>query len=1120
MNLEQQIAEILKAHPGVKSREIADKLGLDKRTVNSCLSRFRGKLFAQDSGSYRWHLKDPGAGHSRGPVPPPSPAPPQTALAKLCRYYLDCISQESELDISVFASGRAGLNYVELNSMPLATEDASVFEAEPAKRLLNKTRRDRGRLVIYLGYPVRLRHSRGKNGWEGFKVEPVCLWTFQERPESPGEAPVIADDTPVFNFAVLRRLARTTGNFLDEAVQLAEELGISAAGEDTPDLDEFFGRLRSVRPEWDWKEDPEVYCTSEGPALSEVTEEGIYNRAALLVGERSPYTQGLETELGKLSQLQESAYVNTALGQWLAGKPAVFETRGEEPLLEVLPLNSEQRTAVHRGLGSSLTVITGPPGTGKSQVVTSLLVNAAWRSRKVLFASKNNKAVDVVEVRCNTLRPRPILLRVGGNEYQAKLAEYLDSLLAATATQEDQARFDETLETHKRLRQQLQDLDGRWQHLIACRNKVDSLEQQTEPFRALLAESSFRGVRGSDLRSHLPTVARLKVASKCASPTARGVLGKILWPFIKGARIRELRDAFEGAHRAICILGMSPPSGELSDDTLRRWGAFGEELDSRFAAGCLVEEYFDALTALEAAPAAESLAVSQREFLGRVNDNSAALWDSWLRLQPGRLSQTQRQRLGRYVALVRIILAGSQQQTSVDKQVLREYYRIFPEIASSLSCWAVTSLSARRVPFEPGFFDLVVIDEASQCDIASALPLLYRAKAAVIIGDPKQLRHISGVTERQDLQLISKHALVGARESWFYSVNSLFDLARSLCAADDIINLRDHHRSHAEIIGFSNGEFYEGRLRVATSYARLRCPTGPPVRWVDVKGKVTRPAHGGALNEQEARAVVRELKSLALEQRYTGSIGVVSPFRAHVNRIRDLVAQEAHLGQALTANEFLVDTVHRFQGDERDLMIFSPVVSNGMTESALSFLRHNGNLFNVAITRARAALIAIGDCEVAQHCGVDYLARFARYAATPRGVDAPEVSEELGPAYPSVARPELVSPWEHALYKALYSAGLRPIPQYSVEQYLLDFAIVVGDRRLNVEVDGEYYHRNWDGELCRRDQIRNQRLIELGWDVMRFWVYQVRDDLPTCIDRVKTWVAGSSALSAASGPAL
>ena len=54
---------------------------------------------------------------------------------------------------------------------------------------------------------------------------------------------------------------------------------------------------------------------------------------------------------------------------------------------------------------------------------------------------------------------------------------------------------------------------------------------------------------------------------------------------------------------------------------------------------------------------------------------------------------------------------------------------------------------------------------------------------------------------------------------------------------------------------------------------------------------------------------------------------------------------------------------------------------------------------------------------------------------------------------------------------------------------------------------GERYHRAWTGELCLRDQLRNQRLMELGWDVQRFWVYQVRDELGACVERVGEWVA-------------
>jgi very-short-patch-repair endonuclease len=236
---------------------------------------------------------------------------------------------------------------------------------------------------------------------------------------------------------------------------------------------------------------------------------------------------------------------------------------------------------------------------------------------------------------------------------------------------------------------------------------------------------------------------------------------------------------------------------------------------------------------------------------------------------------------------------------------------------------------------------------------------------------------------------------------------------------------------------------------------------------------------------------------------------VVSPFRAHANRVRDLIQQNDDLANHLSSTDFLVDTVHRFQGDERDVMVFSPVVSEGISDSALGFLRSNRNLFNVAITRARAALVVVGDRQAALNSGVDYLARFATYAVEARGrqiADIEELQRDLGPDYPPVSRPERVSDWERYFYRVLYRAGVRPIPQYDVEQYTLDFAIFKSDSLLNIEVDGERYHRSWDGELSRRDQLRNQRLFELGWDVMRFWVYQIRDDLDACVAKVKRWL--------------
>jgi very-short-patch-repair endonuclease len=104
----------------------------------------------------------------------------------------------------------------------------------------------------------------------------------------------------------------------------------------------------------------------------------------------------------------------------------------------------------------------------------------------------------------------------------------------------------------------------------------------------------------------------------------------------------------------------------------------------------------------------------------------------------------------------------------------------------------------------------------------------------------------------------------------------------------------------------------------------------------------------------------------------------------------------------------------------------------------------------------------------------------------------------------------MVSDWERDFYRSAYAAGFALIPQYPIEKYVVDFLLTDGNRQLVIEIDGERYHRNWTGELCRRDQIRNQRLIELGYDVMRFWVYEVRDDIEGCLARLKKWTNEAS----------
>ena len=1105
----EKIYQLILTEPGLKARQIASKLGLDRASVNSMLYRhLKGKL-VQDS-SYRWWPRDSNGQHRNQCTEPPNA---NTPLSRLCRYYLDCLSQDTNDGISVFATSNFNdLDYTELNSFPYAEiEPDHLFSRDGAKRLLGKIQKDRNRLMMYLGYPVRRRFFHSKKGWEGYMVDPIFLFPLHHNDNNRYAEPTLGEELPFLNFSVLKSFIHIgSGNLMDESIQLSEELGLNNIDNDLPEIDELVARLIDTRPGWDWNEKIDPYNLSKGIPLSEMVDGGIYNRAILIVCERSPYTRGLETELGRLENTKVEQITNTALGNWINGIGINPETPSNVPLLEVLPLNSEQRQAVINGLINPLTVITGPPGTGKSQVVTSLLINAAWQGKKVLFASKNNKAVDVVETRVNSLGSRPILLRMGRNEFMSKLSDHIASLLGSSVSEDDETDYNNHLKIHEALGKKLSDIETDLHNVVSLRNKVDSIEREVEQYRTLLGKDIFHSYKSKDFKPHIAVLKNFGKTIENADIHEQSLMIRFLWGFLRNARYSRVLEACQRLNSIAAFFDLEIPKDDLKDSTLYKWKDFYKKLTDRIDPALKIQEYFSSLYQLIDCKSMEDISKEKSQVIDQLSENSEKLWESWIHLQPARMNQNERRLLSEYNSILQMIIAGGENNHKVAREVFRKYYTLFPQITNLLPCWAVTSLSARnKIPFESEFFDILVIDEASQCDIASALPLLFRAKNVVIIGDPQQLKHISTLSDKQDTQLLAKHELIEGHTIWAYSYNSLFDLARSLCKSEDLIDLRDHHRSHSEIITFSNNHFYEGRLRIATKYNQLKFVSKDEaaIRWVDIRGNVARPTGGGAINDIEAKRVVDELERL-FKQGYSGSIGVVSPFRAQANKIRDMVNQRDGLLNFLVNLGFLSDTVHRFQGDERDLIIFSPVVSSGITKGAEGFLTKNPNLFNVAITRARSTLIVVGDIQSAINSNIDYLSKFASYI---QNLDKyselkKTIPNEYGSDYPTVAKPELVSDWERLFYKKLYLAGIRPIPQYDEEQYILDFAIFNNSQKLNIEIDGERYHRNWNGELCRRDQIRNQRLIELGWDIMRFWVYQIRDDMDNCIESVKSWL--------------
>ena len=831
---------MLTTTPGLVSREIAHRLGLERAAVNEVLNQGRGEVFQQDA-TYRWRMVTPAA--TDGGEVCHRDEPRGGLLARLCEYYLACLSHDNRNLSYHMQSDR----FVELPALP----DGERLEVSPEiEELVDSGRRETRSFDLVLGYPLLLRRIRS-----GFRVEPVLLLHVEALDEASDILRVVNDSLYV-NPGAVEHLSDCDRDALSrEVAHLETELGLN--GDSELLLDEVIARLKAHRQGWPWVDACSPTLVGADPPLLSLTEPGIHSRAIIALSERSSFTQGLESELTALSKLSLDQVRGTALGDWLEGATAPISADEEgEHLLDVPPVNDEQSAAVQRALRDKLTVVTGPPGTGKSQLVSNLLINSAWRNSSVLLSSKNNKAVDVVENRVNGLGVRPVVLRTGAGGYQRKLAADLVSMLTSSTSVDDRERYASAIVTLEELRREKAEAWRQIEDLVALRNRVDDLERDTERARGLAWTERLetREVRKRVDRAHL---CLQSLATIPRNPVLRVFARILLWP----GRLSRFRTAVERLEEL--PLSSAAP-GEVSEESLQDWGRYLSRLSEDLEQAELLAQYRQALEILNRTPL-DQLQLRYAELTKQLRDQSGEVWKIWTGTLSDRLDAEARRTLGGQISYLRMI-------GDADTELSGELYGVFREICvnalRTFPVWASTALSARnRLPLEPGLFDLVVIDEASQCEIASALPLLYRARRAVIIGDPNQLQHISGIPRSADFQAMRRYGVGAELPSWSYSVNSLFDLANSLAATESLVNLVDHHRSHPAIIGFSDEAFYDGKLRVLTRPGSLNMPrtragvTDRAVRWIGCSGKAARAPGGGAENRLEAEKVCETLRS-------------------------------------------------------------------------------------------------------------------------------------------------------------------------------------------------------------------------------------------------------------------
>lgn len=666
------------------------------------------------------------------------------------------------------------------------------------------------------------------------------------------------------------------------------------------------------------------------------------------------------------------------------------------PSLGISKLNTEQEEAVYKGLKNKFTVVTGPPGTGKSQVVINILANALYERKTVLFASKNNKAIDVVKEKLlNDIfdgfpEMQDLVVRIGNKSEMIKMSEQFQRIINKV----ENNSFDFQVENLEQIQKNLDSHNELIQRIESETSKVTNFLNVLSELNEIASSSFFQGERFHASIDEL--IDNKNETKRLSDKIELGILEKF-WFWVSPKKYQKiyLKKLIQTkANLPLPIMLWFDENNQMFDRSL-------EELSVQFLGLIRIKQseldVIKTINFLKQNFPNESIfnlntsnellkikLVELEETIDNLREGKISISKELFKLKWKEIVKNYANvsPIQSYVIAISKFnnINGFNIQQGEFIPVLNQIKDSFNIIKHFLPIWIVTSLSARNgLPLEAEIFDLIVIDEASQCDIPSALPLFYRAKQVCIIGDDLQLKHISGITNEEDKRIAvqCKVEEIGKR----YTEKSLFNLAEEACGISDLkqLTLKQHYRSDSKISNFSSKYFYEPikgiELINRTNPKNLKYPV-KGVFWINV---VSEKETNNKRNISEINSAITLYQHLMNSNKSTEvSFGITTPFRNQANAIREkLIAEKINVGKQINV---LGDTVHKFQGDEKDVMIFSPVISTGATSGMKNFINfHSKQLLNVAISRGRSAVFIVGDRNACLNAG-GLLSNLATYA--------------------------------------------------------------------------------------------------------------------------------------------
>ncbi|MBF4694253.1 AAA domain-containing protein [Fusibacter ferrireducens] len=597
----------------------------------------------------------------------------------------------------------------------------------------------------------------------------------------------------------------------------------------------------------------------------------------------------LKKELDSIKNLPNEAVLTGYLT-----KSLITGKSSDEILVFPFGINKSQKIAVERALTHKISVIQGPPGTGKTQTILNIIANIIHQNKNVAIVSGNNSATDNVYEKL-VKNDYGFLAAPLGNK--SRTEQFFEQSKVASMDTSKWSQKDSQLEDlQKKALKSLKDLTV----------QLDLINE-----RALLKE------RYSKLR--LEQKYFMNEKTQVEFDIKKYILRKT-WSSkdsLKFLSLLEHIDMRGGKYtlfdRAKMLVKYRFYKSDISN-------IVNEDLANQ------IHQYYYK-KAIE-------------ECLDRLKEIKS-------KLDHGNFDKIMETYREESEILMKNAIFKRYQKKSALKFDKKTYKTNFDDFINRYPVVLSTTNSIRRNKPNNFLFDYLIIDEASQVDLVTAIIAMSSCKHIVIVGDPMQLPHIVN-TEMKKINDKLVNAL-NIDDEFDYSKYSIIDSIQLIYGDDiPITMLKEHYRCHPQIIRFCNEKYYDNNLVIMTSENKddkvLSLYKATP-------GNHEREhPSGGYINIRQIEVMKDEvLPALKSESQ---NIGIVTPFRQQANEAVNIISSD----------EILIETVHKFQGREKEVIIISTVRSRPD-----NFI-DDKKMVNVAVSRAIKSLIVVTNHEfIAKH---------------------------------------------------------------------------------------------------------------------------------------------------------